>query len=76
METYNKSILEYDDVRSAVNFAAEKAAEKATEIGKEIGKEELIITGRRNGFQVSQILKFTGFSEAQIMDILKRHGLS
>jgi predicted transposase/invertase (TIGR01784 family) len=55
METYRKSILEYDDVRDAVDYAFEQGEEKGYKKGIEKGIEKGItkgiIKGREKGIE-------------------------
>jgi len=78
METYRKSILEYADVRSAVDLAREEALEegiekgikKGVEKGHREGREEerITIINRclRRNMPVEDIVYLTGFTEEQI----------
>ncbi|MDR1896498.1 MAG: hypothetical protein LBR10_06885 [Prevotellaceae bacterium] len=45
METYNKSILEYDDVILAIDYAKKMAEEKGEKRGERKGRKE----GRKEG---------------------------
>ena len=83
-DNYQKSVLEYEDVKRAVEYARETAAkvffEKGMEQGMEKGREE----GREEGMQVllhaaknflklglpiEDIAKATGLSEEQIRTV-------
>jgi len=79
METYRKSILEYDDVRSAVDLAREEALEEGIEKGREEGiergreegieKGKIIIIQRclQKNMPIEDIVFLTGFTEEEIM---------
>ena len=51
METYNKSILKYRDVRSAVELAQERYFEKGIQQGIEKGIEKGFERGIRQGIE-------------------------
>jgi len=59
METYRKSILEYADVRSAVDLAREEAREKAW--------EKVLQRCLQRNMPVEDIIFLTGFTEERIM---------
>ena len=73
-DNYQKSVLEYEDVKRAVEYARETAAkvffEKGMEKGREEGREEALLQTARNflklGVPVLDIVKATGLSEEQI----------
>jgi predicted transposase/invertase (TIGR01784 family) len=77
METYDKSILKYRDVRSAVELAGERAYEKGMKMGIEKGMKKGI--EKRNydiaykllelKIPVMDIVKATGLSPEQIMEL-------
>ena len=70
MEKYRKSILEYHDVRSAMDCALEDGIKKGRKEGIEIGREEEKIAAIKKYFQknmsIEDIVFFTGFSKEQI----------
>jgi predicted transposase YdaD len=84
MEAYNKSIMEYDDVILAVDYAEERGEKRGREIGmkegekrgekrgEEIGRINLIQTFYKNGMSIEQIVRFTGISEEQVYAILSK----
>jgi predicted transposase/invertase (TIGR01784 family) len=75
METYRKSILEYQDVRDAVDYARVEAFEKGIEEGRIEGREEGIIKGKiliiqrcfQKNIPIEDIVDLTGFSKEQII---------
>jgi predicted transposase/invertase (TIGR01784 family) len=79
MEAYRKSILDYEDVRSAVDLAKEEAFEEGEERGLVKGREEGEEKGReeanetfvqkslRLGLPIDIIINLTGYSEEQIL---------
>ena len=79
METYRKSILEYQDVRSAMDCAREEGREEGIEKGIERGIEEGIekekISIIQKCFQknmtIEEIIFFTGYSKEQISSYKK-----
>ena len=78
MEKYRKSILEYNDVRNAVDYALEKGIVKGREEGIEKGREEGIEKGiekekksvinkcLEKKMAIEDIVFLTGFSQEQI----------
>jgi hypothetical protein len=68
METYNKSILEYNDVRNAVDYAKR--------IGREDGIQEaltnLAFKCARRGMNIIEIADLTDLPIEQVKEILKR----
>ena len=73
-DNYQKSVLEYEDVKRAVEYARETAAkvffEKGMEKGREEGREEALLQTARKflelGISIADIVKATGLSEEQI----------
>ena len=76
-EEYAKSILEYDDVKDAIEYnrklareeGFEEGMEKGIEKGIEKGKEALLLAAQnllKMGLSVADIAKATGLSEDQI----------
>ena len=88
-EKYEKSVLEYEDVREAVEYAKKLAAKDAYEeglsVGMEKGIEKGIEKGRltalqltaekllNSGFSIDDVVQFTGLSEEQVVEIQKAH---
>jgi predicted transposase/invertase (TIGR01784 family) len=73
MEAYNKSILEYQDVRDAVDYAREEYFEKGIEKGIEKGVNQKSIEIARKCFQkrmsLEEIAELTGLSVEQIKEL-------
>jgi predicted transposase/invertase (TIGR01784 family) len=81
METYNKSILEYQDVRDAVDYAKEEYFEKGIEKGIERGiergakqgrKEAIETTARKcleKGMSIELVVEVTGLSAEQLINL-------
>ncbi len=73
MEEYRKSILEYQDVRDAVDYAKELAREEGIKEGQRIGLEkakiQLVQKCREEGLSIDLISKLTGLSIEQIGNI-------
>jgi len=69
METYNKSILKYRDVRSAVELAEERYYEKGIKAGIEVGIERGIEKGIERGVRITagKLLK-----EGMSIDLVSR----
>ena len=79
MEEYKKSILEYQDVRDAVDYAREEGFEEGIEKGREEGREEGIEEGieaekiaiihkcLQMDLPIENIVFLTEFSEEQII---------
>ena len=80
-EEYKKSVLEYEDVQRAVQYAREQGEKFGYSSGIEQGIEQGIELGRRErdrqiafnllavGFDVATIAKVTGLSEAEIKEM-------
>lgn len=79
METYRKSILEYHDVRSAMECARDEALEKGIIQGREEGRNEGRMAEKNNVIQkyfqknvpIEDIVFFTGYTEDQILRLKK-----
>ncbi|MDR1896847.1 MAG: hypothetical protein LBR10_08660 [Prevotellaceae bacterium] len=78
METYNKSILEYDDVILALDYAEERGEKRGIQKGEKRGEKrgrekeriDLILNAYRNNISIEDITKFTGLSVEQIRNII------
>jgi hypothetical protein len=78
MEAYHQSILDYFDVRLAVNYARNEGIEIGRKEGREIGRKEGKEQERINSVKslydfnmgIDLIVKYTGFTEEQIHKIL------
>jgi predicted transposase/invertase (TIGR01784 family) len=77
METYRKSVIEYADVRDAMECAFEDGKEKGIEVGIEKGIERGVEKGiiliiqkcLQKNMPVEDIIDLTGFSEEQIIQL-------
>jgi len=67
METYKKSVLEYDDVRSAMNCAREEGREEGHEEGREKSLEKVIQKSLQMNIPIEVIVEITGYSKEQII---------
>jgi len=67
METYRKSILEYQDVRSAMDCAREESMEKGIKKGIEKEKNSIIQKSLQMNIPIEVIVKLTGYSKEQII---------
>lgn len=71
METYRKSILDYDDVRSAVDFAREEGLNDGIEKGIEKGRIEeskaIALNCLKQSMPLEQISQITGLSTKEIL---------
>ena len=68
-EEYAKSILEYDDVKDAIEYNRRLAMEEGRKEGREEGMKHLLQTAKNlleMGLSVADIAKATGLSEDQI----------
>lgn len=63
MTTYKKSILEYDDVRSAVDYAREEGVEYGIQKGREEGVINIAVNCLKRGMSVEEVCTITGLSE-------------
>jgi predicted transposase/invertase (TIGR01784 family) len=88
MEAYSKSIMDYDDVILAMNYAEEKGEKKGEKkgikIGEKKGEKRGIEKGKneerinfvqrcyKNGISIEQIINLTGLAKEQISAILAR----
>jgi len=70
MESYNKSILEYRDVRSAVEYAREEGIEK----GREERNIYIIQRCLQKNMSIEEIIELTGFSKEQIIRCREKNG--
>ncbi|MDR2813987.1 MAG: Rpn family recombination-promoting nuclease/putative transposase [Prevotellaceae bacterium] len=70
METYNKSILEYDDVRQAVDFAKREGLLEGQRKGIKQERIRLVKRLRLSNMSIKQIAKMTGLTEERIYNIL------
>ncbi|MDR3340459.1 MAG: hypothetical protein LBT25_10290, partial [Candidatus Symbiothrix sp.] len=66
METYNKSILEYQDVRDAVDYAKEEYFEKGIEKGFNQKSVEIARKCFEEGMSIELVAKVTGLSAEQL----------
>ncbi|MBR0077962.1 MAG: Rpn family recombination-promoting nuclease/putative transposase [Bacteroidales bacterium] len=68
-EEYEKSILEYDDVKDAIEYNCRLAREE----GREEGREEALLQTAKNllalGLPLADVAKATGLSEEQILQL-------
>jgi len=75
METYRKSILDYQDVRSAMDCAREEGREEGIEKGIERGiekeKNSIIQKCFQKNMAIEDIIFFTGYSMEQISNYKK-----
>jgi DNA invertase Pin-like site-specific DNA recombinase len=80
MKSYQKSVLEYSDVRSAIKYAEEKGFEKGFKIGFKIGikqgrEQERIRLAKliyKDGMSIEYIACLMGFSDEQLSAIFDR----
>jgi predicted transposase YdaD len=70
METYKKSVPEYDDMILAVNYAEERGMEVGEKRGREIERITLVRNCYAHNLSIEQIAEFTGLATKQISDIL------
>ena len=82
-EEYQKSVLEYEDVQDALEYAKEYAAQEGFEQGIKQGLKDGIVQGceqtkvsiARNmikkGFDIQTISGIIGLTEAEIQELLK-----
>jgi len=78
MKDYNKSILEYSDVRDAANYAREEGFKYGKEEGVREGEEKGVEKGKREAMKevaqlllsenkpIDLIIKYTGLTAAEI----------
>ncbi|MDR3338891.1 MAG: Rpn family recombination-promoting nuclease/putative transposase [Candidatus Symbiothrix sp.] len=75
METYNKSILEYQDVRDAVDYAREEASEKAFKKGIEKGINQKSFEIARKCFEkgmlVEEVAELIDLDAEQLKELFK-----
>jgi predicted transposase/invertase (TIGR01784 family) len=70
MEEYKKSVLEYDDVRNAMECAFEEGKEKGFEEGRNEGVVYVIQRCLQKNMPIEDIVELTGFSKEQIIRYL------
>ncbi|MDR1887159.1 MAG: hypothetical protein LBQ70_04510 [Prevotellaceae bacterium] len=73
MEAYNKSIMEYDDVVLAVDYAEEIGEKRGEKRGIKKGKTDVVISAYRIGLSVEEIAAITNFTVEQVEDILSKN---
>ena len=69
-EEYAKSILEYDDVKDAIEYNRRLAMEEGRKEGREEGMKKLLQTAKKlldYGLPMADVVKMTGLTEEQIM---------
>ncbi|MDR3217675.1 MAG: hypothetical protein LBU22_01630 [Dysgonamonadaceae bacterium] len=66
MEAYNKSILEYQDVRDAVDYAREEASEKSFRDGGNQKSVEIARKCFQKRMSLEEIAELTGLSAEQL----------
>ncbi|MDR0565571.1 MAG: hypothetical protein LBG47_00810 [Prevotellaceae bacterium] len=71
MEEHKKSITEYYDVRSAVQYAEKIGMEKGVEIGMEKSRQEIAQRCALKGMPIETIAKLTGLTAEQAENIIK-----
>ena len=75
-QEYEKSVLEYEDVKDAMDYhhrlGIEEGFQKGLEEGREEGREALLIAARKFlelGVSVSDVAAATGLSEQQVQEL-------
>ena len=71
METYNKSITEYHDVRLCMDCARDEGREEGREEGIKKGRELVIQKCLQKNMPIEDIIFITGFSKEQIKRYMK-----
>jgi predicted transposase/invertase (TIGR01784 family) len=75
METYNKSILEYNDIRNAMDYVGRISRQEGELIGRQEGRQEILtnlaIKYARKGMNVVEIADLTDLSIEQVKKILQ-----
>ena len=66
MGNYRKSILEYNDVRNAVDYAREEGIVRGIEKGIEKEKIDIIQKCLQMDFPIEVIVGLTGYSKEQV----------
>jgi predicted transposase/invertase (TIGR01784 family) len=69
METYDKSILKYRDVRDAVEWAEEKYYARGIETGLKKEREAIAKKCLQKGMSIESISEITGLTFEQLLDI-------
>ena len=75
METYKKSVLEYDDVQDAILFMGEKRHREGRQEGRREGRQkgreekqwEMITRGLQEGVPIELIAKMSNLSTEYIL---------
>ena len=75
-QEYEKSVLEYEDVKDAMDYhhrlGIEEGFQKGLEEGREEGREALLIAARKFlelGVSVTDVAAATGLSEQQVQEL-------
>ncbi|MDD4514713.1 hypothetical protein [Massilibacteroides sp.] len=75
MEAYKKSIIEYDDVRSAVDYAREEGIEygikKGLKEGIEKERQTIALNCLKQGLSIEETCRLTGLSKQEILNLRK-----
>jgi predicted transposase/invertase (TIGR01784 family) len=73
LDAYRNSILDYEDVRSAVDLAFEEGEERGREEGRRETWEEanktFVLKSLQMGLPINIIVDLTGYSEEQILKL-------
>jgi predicted transposase/invertase (TIGR01784 family) len=76
METYNKSILEYNDVKNAIDYVGRINRQEGELIGRQKGRQEalanLAIKYARKGMDIVEIADLTDLPVEQVKEILQK----
>jgi predicted transposase/invertase (TIGR01784 family) len=67
MATYKKSVLDYNDVRSAMLFNLEDGLKKGLKKGREQEKQEMIVRGLEAGISIDLLSQMSNLSPEYIM---------
>lgn len=75
-QEYEKSVLEYEDVKDAMDYhhrlGVEEGFQKGLEEGREEGREALLIAARKLlelGVSISDVTQAIGLSEQQVREL-------
>jgi predicted transposase YdaD len=73
MKTYNKSILEYNDVMNSVQYAEERGEQRGISIGEQRKVAEFVIKYHGKGMSVGDIADLTDLSIEDVTDFINTY---
>jgi predicted transposase/invertase (TIGR01784 family) len=72
MRTYNKSIMEYNDVRNSIQYAEERGEKRGISIGEEQNAVKIVVKCHTKGMPVEEIAELTELPVNKVKSIIER----